>query len=92
MMNEKMTEGEQAFWAWWEKMKDQKDNYNLRMAFDAGYEAGKESLMSWNLFTYVCSRCDALYEITVKTETMQTPTCCALETIWISKINASVNL
>ena len=43
MMNEKMTEGEQAFWAWWEKMKDRKDSYNLRMAFDAGYEAGKES-------------------------------------------------
>jgi hypothetical protein len=37
-----MTEKEQAFWRWWEEIKDNKDLYNLRMAFDAGYEAGKE--------------------------------------------------
>ena len=43
MTHDRMEEGEKAFWAWWEKMKDQRDNYNLRMAFDAGYEAGKES-------------------------------------------------
>lgn len=44
MTHEKMTEDEIAFWTWWEKMKDHKDSYNLRMAFDAGYEAGKGSL------------------------------------------------
>ena len=39
-----MDEQEKAFWAWWEKIEAHKDSYNLRMAFDAGYEAavGKE--------------------------------------------------
>ena len=37
-----MSEQEKAFWAWWEKIEAQKDLYNLRMAFDAGYEASKE--------------------------------------------------
>ena len=36
-----MSEQEKAFWVWWEK--NQTHNYavNFRMAFDAGYEAGK---------------------------------------------------
>jgi len=34
-----MDEQEKAFWAWWNKIEAHKDNYNLRMAFDAGYEA-----------------------------------------------------
>ena len=39
-----MDEQERAFWVWWEKIKANKDSYNLRNAFDAGYEAavGKE--------------------------------------------------
>jgi len=39
-----MDEQEKAFWAWWEKIEAHKDWYNLRNAFDAGYEAavGKE--------------------------------------------------
>lgn len=40
MMN---NEQEEAFFAWWEKIEANKDQYNLRMAFDAGYKAGKES-------------------------------------------------
>jgi hypothetical protein len=36
-----MSEKEQAFWDWWNKIEPYKDNYNLRMAFDAGYDAGK---------------------------------------------------
>jgi len=36
-----MSEQEQAFWDWWRKIEAQKDLYNLRMAFDAGYEAEK---------------------------------------------------
>lgn len=35
-----MTEKEQAFWDWWTKIEAQKDLYNLRMAFDAGFDAG----------------------------------------------------
>ena len=38
-----MTEEEQAFFEWWEKIAPNKDQYNLRMAFDAGYKSGKES-------------------------------------------------
>lgn len=34
-----LEEGEKAFFAWWEKIKEHKDHYNLRNAFDAGYEA-----------------------------------------------------
>lgn len=37
-----MSEEEAAFWKWWDKIEPYKDNYNLRMAFDAGYKAGKE--------------------------------------------------
>lgn len=36
-----MNEKEAAFWDWWNKIEPYKDNYNLRMAFDAGYDAGK---------------------------------------------------
>jgi hypothetical protein len=36
-----MSEKEQAFWDWWQKIEAQKDLYNLRMAFDAGYDARK---------------------------------------------------
>ena len=36
-----MSEKEVAFWDWWNKIEPYKDNYNLRMAFDAGYDAGK---------------------------------------------------
>lgn len=32
---------EEAFWFWWDKIKDYEHLYNLRMAFDAGYDAGK---------------------------------------------------
>jgi hypothetical protein len=36
-----MTEKEAAFWDWWKKIEPYKENYNLRMAFDAGYDAKK---------------------------------------------------
>ena len=39
-----MSEQEKAFWIWWAKIEAQKDLYNLRMAFDAGYEAGKKGM------------------------------------------------
>jgi hypothetical protein len=38
-----MTEKEKAFWEWWAQVEAYQHLYNLRMAFDAGYEArGKE--------------------------------------------------
>lgn len=33
---------EEDFFQWWEKIEPHKDQYNLRMAFDAGYKAGRE--------------------------------------------------
>lgn len=30
---------EEAFDQWWEKIQDHKELYNLRMAFDAGWDA-----------------------------------------------------
>jgi len=37
-----MTEQEEAFFKWWEVVKHYTHLYNLRMAFDAGYEAATE--------------------------------------------------
>jgi hypothetical protein len=37
-----MDNQEQAFFEWWEKIEPYKDKLNLRMAWDAGYEAGRE--------------------------------------------------
>ena len=50
---------------------------------------GGNRAMTWNVFSYVCSRCDALYEITVKAETMTHPICCAIETTQIGKVDAT---
>ena len=33
---------EKAFFDWWEKVEPYKDMYNLRMAFDEGYKAGRK--------------------------------------------------
>jgi hypothetical protein len=43
MKEEIMTEEEQAFFEWWQKIAPNAGQYNLRMAFDAGYKAGQES-------------------------------------------------
>ena len=32
---------EELFFKWWEEIKDHKEMYNLRMAWDAGYEAAE---------------------------------------------------
>lgn len=39
-----MSEKEAAFFAWYEKIQAYKDNYNLRMAFDAGYSAALKDM------------------------------------------------
>ena len=38
-----MTDKEEAFFIWWEKIEPIKDRINLRMAFDAGWEALEKS-------------------------------------------------
>lgn len=39
-----MDEQEKAFWEWWEKVEPYKHLYNLRMAFDAGYQASESRM------------------------------------------------
>lgn len=39
-----MTEKERAFFAWYKQIENNKDLYNLRMAWDAGYEAALRGL------------------------------------------------
>jgi len=34
-----MDDKDKAFWAWWEVVQSYKNLYNLRMAFEAGWEA-----------------------------------------------------
>ena len=36
---DKAREQEMIFWQWWEKIEPYQEQYTLRMAFDAGYEA-----------------------------------------------------
>lgn len=38
-----MDNQEQAFFEWWDKIEPYKDQFNLRMAWDAGYQAGREA-------------------------------------------------
>ena len=38
-----MNEQEIAFFEWWDKIEPNKEQFNLRMAFDAGYLAAKEN-------------------------------------------------
>lgn len=42
MSERNITKQEADFWEWWEKIEPYMDQYTLRMAFDAGYEAAKE--------------------------------------------------
>ena len=44
-----MSEQEEAFFEWWEKIAPNKDQYNLRMAWDAGYTAGRERELAYYL-------------------------------------------
>jgi len=37
-----MNQQEEAFWEWWKVVEHYKHLYNLRMAFDAGYQAAME--------------------------------------------------
>ena len=38
-----MDKQEEAFFEWWYSISPFKDQFNLRMAWDAGYQAGKEA-------------------------------------------------
>ena len=35
---------EEAFFQWWDKIEPYLDKINIRMAFDAGYEAGRSEM------------------------------------------------
>jgi hypothetical protein len=52
--------------------------YNFRMT------------QNWFKYTYVCSICDALIEITNKTNVYKPHVCCDHEAIWLSVVNATI--
>lgn len=39
-----MSEKEKAFWEWYKSIEPYRQNYNLRMAFDAGFEAARKDI------------------------------------------------
>ena len=45
---------------------------------------------NWFKYTYVCSVCDALIEITNKSNVYQPHVCCGIEAIWLSVVNATI--
>ena len=46
--------------------------------------------MNWNLFSYVCPRCDSFYELTMRADRMPSPICCAIETVHVAKKESEV--
>lgn len=45
----------------------------------------------WFKYTYVCSICDTLIEITTKSNTYKPHICCGLEANWLSVADATIN-
>ena len=46
--------------------------------------------MNWNVFSFICSRCESLYEVTMRAERMPSPICCAIETTQVAKTELEV--
>jgi hypothetical protein len=46
---------------------------------------------NWYKYTYVCSNCDALIEITNKTNIYAPHICCGIETTWLSVVDATIS-
>jgi len=44
----------------------------------------------WNKYDYVCSLCDALIEITTKSNVYKPQVCCGEEAIWLSVVDATI--
>ena len=44
----------------------------------------------WYKYDYVCSLCDALIEITTKSNVYKPQVCCGEETIWLSVVDATI--
>ena len=45
---------------------------------------------NWYKYTYVCSNCDALIEITNKTNIYAPHICCGIEATWLSVVDATI--
>ena len=45
---------------------------------------------NWYKYTYVCSNCDALIEITNKTNIYTPHICCGIEATWLSVVDATI--
>jgi hypothetical protein len=48
-------------------------------------------IQNWYKYTYVCSNCDALIEITNKTNIYAPHICCGIEANWLSVVNATIH-
>jgi hypothetical protein len=46
---------------------------------------------TWYKYDYVCSICDALIEITTKSNVYKPQVCCGEEAIWMSVVDATIN-
>lgn len=46
---------------------------------------------NWFKYTYVCSNCDALIEITNKTNIYSPHICCGIEATWLSVVDATIS-
>lgn len=47
-------------------------------------------MQNWFKYTFVCSICDALIEITNKTNVYRPHICCGIEANWLSVVNATI--
>jgi hypothetical protein len=45
---------------------------------------------SWFKYTYVCPTCDALIEITNKTNIYRPHVCCGIEATWLSVVDVTI--
>ena len=57
----------------------------------SGYWYNTRMKQSWFKYTYVCSICDALIEITNKSNVYAPHTCCNTEAIWLSVADATIH-
>ena len=56
----------------------------------SGVRYNTRMIQNWFKYTFVCSICDALIEITNKTNVYRPHICCGIEANWLSVVNATI--
>lgn len=69
---------------------DRKIPWNL-LTFVSGIHYNTRMTQNWFKYTYVCSICDALIEITNKTNVYKPHVCCDHEATWLSVVDATIH-